>query len=104
MGHEHYRRAGFQRQFLQVVLHDHAGLGVQRPKRLIHQNNVGPVDQRARDRSSLLHAAGKLAWEMPLKALEANRTQRARNALGSFVRRDAAQQQRKLDVLGYALQ
>src|SRR5258708_30143421 len=37
---------------------------------------------------------------VPFKALEADGTQRARNPLGSFVRRDAAQQQRKLDVLG----
>jgi hypothetical protein len=37
---------------------------------------------------------------MFFKTLEANRTQRARNTLGSFVRRDAAQQQRQLDILG----
>ncbi len=44
----------------QVRLHQCAGLGIERRERLVHQQDAGPVRQRARDRHALLHAAREL--------------------------------------------
>jgi hypothetical protein len=39
-----------------------AGGGVQRPGRLVSQQQLGPVDQRTRDRHPLPLPAGEPAW------------------------------------------
>ena len=73
VGDEQDGRAGVARQHLQVVLHHHPGLRVERAERLVHQDHVGAIHQRAGDRAALLHAAGQLAGKILLEAGEADR-------------------------------
>ena len=42
------------------ILHAHAGEGIERAQRLIQQQDFGVIDQRARQRHPLRHAAGEM--------------------------------------------
>ena len=54
------------------MLHQHAGLEVERRERLVHHDEVGLLNQRARNRNALLHAAGKLERPVLREALQAH--------------------------------
>ena len=54
----------------QQFLHQPARLVVERAERLVQQQDLGIVGERAGDRGALLHAAGKLLWPMVLEPLE----------------------------------
>src|SRR5215470_14086763 len=70
----------------QLVLHQAAGLRIERAERLVHEQDRRIEGERARDRGALLHAARELGWIAVLEALEAdelNEGLRALLALGA---------------------
>src|SRR5262249_11043088 len=83
----------------QLVLQHDPGLGVERAKGLIHQNELRIIDKRADDVGALAHAAGKLVRIMILEAREPDLTDQIERAAAplAFVR--AANLERDLDVL-----
>ena len=60
MGDEQDGLAGAGMDLQQLLLHGLAGLGVERPERLVHQQDLGIDGERAGDADALLHAAGQL--------------------------------------------
>ena len=56
----------------QQLLHQRAGLVVERAERLVEQQDLGIVGERARDRGALLHAAGELLGTVVLEAAQAD--------------------------------
>ena len=60
---------------------------VERAERLVHQQDVGIVHQRAADAGALLHAAGQLARILALEAGEADEREQVARALASGARR-----------------
>ena len=76
-----------------------AGARIQVAGGLVGEQQRGPVHQRAGDRDALLLAAGELARQVALAALEADRAQRGARALALLGGRDAAVDERQLDVL-----
>ena len=68
MGDEQHRQAELAIEIEQLLLHQHAGLRVERAERLVEQQCLGPVDQRARQADALAHAAAQLRRAMMLEA------------------------------------
>ena len=99
MGDEHYCAPIGAPEALQVVLHQHAGLRIESAEGLVHEHKLRPVDQGAGDRGALLHAARKLMGIMLLETREADRSDRLARAPAALSRRDAAKQERHLDIL-----
>ena len=58
--HEEDRHPALQVQAAHEVFEVGAGLGVDRGERLVHDEHLGLVRDRARDRDALLHPAGEL--------------------------------------------
>ena len=84
---------------LQLEVHLVARDRVERAERLVHEQDLGVVAQGPGDGDALAHAAGELARERLLEALQADELAqlvRAAPALGLV---DLAQQQRQPDVL-----
>ena len=57
---------------LQLLLHQLAGLRVERGERLVHQQHFRVHDQRAREVHALLHAAGEFVRIVMLETREAD--------------------------------
>ena len=76
VGDEQHRDPVRRPHVQQQVLELGAGLGVDRRERLVHQQDLGLVRQRPRDRGSLLHAAGELPRELANVVAEPDRRQR----------------------------
>jgi hypothetical protein len=72
VGNEHGSDADRPLDGAQLVAHLLAELAVQRGQRLVEQQDPRPVDERARQRHALLHAAGELRRPLALAALEAH--------------------------------
>src|SRR6266550_5121847 len=60
VGHEEHGRLEVAPEVDQQILHPHPGGRIQRAEWLVHQNDSGPQDQRARDRDALSHSARQL--------------------------------------------
>ena len=60
----HQDRVAFLMQFAEKIEHDLFVHFVEIAGGLVRQNQLGVIDQRARDRHALLLAAGKLRGEM----------------------------------------
>ena len=73
--------------------------GIQRAGRLVRQDDLRIVDQRARDGDALLLSAGKLAGMMLVAAGQADRVQRLHGALVRARAGDIGVEQRQFDVL-----
>ena len=58
---------------------------IERRERLVHQQDVGMHDQRAREADALAHAAGKLARVGGLVAVEADQIDGGKRALADFL-------------------
>ena len=67
VSHEHNRAVRRCYNPHELFLQEHAGLGIQGAKRLIHQEDVRIRRQGPRDRSSLFHASGDLVGIMVFK-------------------------------------
>src|SRR3989344_118254 len=72
VGDEKHRLALGLPDAQQQLLHEHAGLVVERAEGLVHQQDLGVVGQRARNGGALLHAARQLLWKMLLEAAQAD--------------------------------
>jgi hypothetical protein len=83
----------------QFVAHGHPRLLVECGERLVHQQHRRILDQAARDRDALLHAAGKFVRMTPAKAVETDQLQRVLGLGAPLGFRDAAQGQREFNVL-----
>jgi hypothetical protein len=70
VGHEHDGLPGLLPDMQQLQVHFLARERVERAKRLVHQDELGIVDERARDGGALLHAAGELIRILFLAAPE----------------------------------
>src|SRR5271155_1240181 len=75
MGHEHDRFLGLVPQPEQLLIEMIAHDFVERAERLVHQEQRRLEGQRARDRSTLLHAAGQLPRIFALEAGEVDETE-----------------------------
>ena len=56
MGDKQHGTGVFAREFDQLFLHDHTGLGIQSTKRLVHQQDLWVERIGARNGHTLLHA------------------------------------------------
>ena len=77
---EQDRRLEMRPQPQQQFLHQEPRLVVERAERLVHEQDVRLVDQRARDLDTLLQAARKLVRVVALKAFEADLFHQAQRA------------------------
>src|SRR5271167_2349945 len=57
----HQRDAEFPIQFVKQLMHSGGRLRIEVPRRLVGQQQLGPQDDRARDRDALLLAAGQFS-------------------------------------------
>ena len=72
MGHENYRLLVGAPDAHQLEAELLAGHGIERGKRLVHQQHRGVVDERTAEGDALLHAAGELARKALLEAGKAD--------------------------------
>ena len=99
MRHEYDRFGGARQQLREVFAQDHAGLLIERAERLVHQQDVGLQAERARERRTLAHAAGKLRRIMVHKVLEPHRFQRFARSILLLGFGNALEHHAELDVL-----
>src|SRR5260221_8475064 len=71
----------------QLEVHLLARERVERAERLVHEDELGIVDERTRDRGALLHAAGELVWVHRLLALEPDPPEEGAGARAAFLPR-----------------
>ena len=84
---------------LELVLHVLAQAEVERAERLVEQQYLGPVHERAGDGDALLLAAGELVRLALFKALERHYLQHLRDALLDLLLRHLGDAQAEGDVL-----
>ena len=102
MGDEQDRRAGFLPDVEDLEIEHVAGHLVERPERLVHQQQFGFADQRPGDRHPLAHAAGELVRQGVLAALEPDQFQKFGRSAVADRQLDAALAahfQRQFDIL-----
>src|SRR5438128_1867861 len=88
MGNEQHGLFGFHPDLQQLLLHQLAGLRVERCERLVHQQNLRIHDQRARKVHALLHAARQLVGIMMLEAGKADHLDEVGRTLLRLARSD----------------
>jgi len=90
MGDEDQREAKLVPQRKQLLLHAPAREGVERGKRLVHQQHLGLHGQRARNGHALLHATRQLVRMHVGKLCQPHLVDVERRALGGFPAAHAA--------------
>ena len=90
VGDKDEARSGRVAHALQFVLQSSLGHGIERCKRLVHQQHGRTQSQRARDLHALLHAAGKLPRIVVVMPLEADQAERLSHPLLDFASRQLA--------------
>ena len=98
---EQCRRTLFAANVQEKLLHDGTGLGIQRPKRLIHQQNPRRVGEGTGNRNPLTHPAGKLLGKVIPKSMQADRIQEVIGQLLPFGLFRTALLRAKLYVLAH---
>jgi len=78
----------------ELGLHHDLQLRVERAERLVGEDRLRPVDQRARERDALAHAARQLARGGALEAAQPDELDHPRRPLGDLRAREAAQRER----------
>ena len=99
MRDQHDRAAGLHPDVLKLHVHQVARHGVERAERFVHQEDFGLAAQRPRYRSALPHAARQLPRPFGLEAGDADELSEVADPLSTRARADAAQFQRKGDIL-----
>ncbi len=89
MSHEDDRLATALPDIEKLEIHLLACQRVERTERLVHQNKLWIMDQRARYRRALLHAAGKLIRIFVLEAGKPDHGEEFARALAAFADRQA---------------
>src|SRR5215813_14097573 len=90
MGDEDDAAIGLVLDAQQLVLKRSLGHGVERGKRLVHEQHRRPYRERPRDLYPLLHASRELPWEVIVIALETDEPQGARHAIAQLTGGDTA--------------
>ena len=90
VGHEHHGLAEALPQLAQFLLHDLAGLRVERAERLVHQQDRRLAGQHARDGDALLHAAGQPVRKSVFEAAELDHVDEGLRGAPAFRLADAA--------------
>ena len=94
--------ADFLLDALELILHLFAQLQVQRAQRLVQQQHLRLIDQRAGDRHTLLLSAGKQRDILVLIALQADQLEHLHHLLLDDVFAHLADLQPECDILIYA--
>ena len=89
--------------FLQQIHDLHARLAVERAGRLVSQQNIGVVDDGARDGHALHLAAGHLVRRLVKLVAQTDLFQRLDGARAPLLAGDAGERERELDVCQHAL-
>ncbi|MNH35274.1 hypothetical protein D3C79_959460 [compost metagenome] len=97
MGDNHHGVAALV-QLIEDRQHFLAGLGVQCASRLVRQNNLAAVDQRASDADTLLLTAGKLAGFVILPAFQTQPGQQLRGPVTSMFATTVGVNRRDFDI------
>ena len=82
----------------QLQVHALAGQRVERPERLVHQDQAGIVDQRPGDGGALLHAAGEFVGIFLLVAGQPDHVDQAAGALARLAHGQAEDFRRQQDI------
>ena len=85
---------------VELVVEQVPGHRVQRAERLVHQQHVGFLGQRAGQRHPLPHAAGQLVRPFPAEADQVHRVQEFLGPLAALGPADAAGLEGKLHIAG----
>src|SRR5213595_1356918 len=86
-------------QLEELILQEQSRLGVERAERLVHQDDLGVVHERADDVRALAHPPRQLVWIVILEAGEAHALDEGGRAGAPLAPRDATDLQRELHVL-----
>src|SRR6266446_7880009 len=86
----------------QLEVHLLARERVERAERLVHEDELGIVDERTRDRGALLHAAGELVWVHRLLALEPDQREEVAGARAALRHRQPENFRRQQHVVDHA--
>src|SRR5437899_9239012 len=86
-------------QLEELILQEKSRLGVERAERLVHQDDLGVVHERADDVRALAHPPRQLVWIVILEAGEAHALDEGGRAGAPLAPRDATDLQRELHVL-----
>ena len=99
VGDEDHREAGLAPEPLELVVQHVAGHGVERAERLVHEEDVGLLRERAGERDALAHAAGELVRAACRRSAVRFTRSRSSSALARRSRAwHLADLQRELDV------
>jgi hypothetical protein len=101
VGYEDRRRADLALNPPQVAAQIDADLGIERAERLVEQQHLGLVGQRACQRHPLLLPARELARHACAQPGQAHQLEQPVAAAAALGRRDLADAQAKLDILGH---
>ena len=80
-------------------VHSLAGQGIERSEGLVHEDQLGIMNQCTGDRRALLHAAGQLVGMLGLKALEPDQVQERTGAIERRLFRQAEDLRRQQDIV-----
>jgi hypothetical protein len=99
VGDEQHRLAVGGPQFKQKIAHDLPGLGIERPERLVHQENPGIADQHLREADALALSARQHMRITMGEGPEADRGQPGLRALQRLGPRHAGYLKAKGDIV-----
>ena len=97
VGDEQHRRAARFPEAQHLVLHAHAREGVERAERLVEQQHLRVIDQRAGERDALGHAAGEMVRVGVGEGFQADEAHELVD-LVALLAQHAARDQARLDV------
>ena len=80
VGHEHDGEVGLAPEPFELVVEHVAGHRVERTERLVHEEDVDVLRERAGERDALAHAAGQLVRALVAEASEVHERRGARRA------------------------
>ena len=103
MGHEQHRLAVGVPQFQQQIAHDLSGLGIERPERLVHQQNFWIADQDLGETDALALPAREHMRIAVAERAETHRRQPALRALQRLLARRALDLESDGDIVDRGL-
>ena len=98
VGHEEHGQPALAADPVQLLVQQVAGHRVERTERLVHEQHVGVLRERAGERYPLAHAAGELVWPLAAEPAEVHGLEEFRSPLTALGFGHALGAQRELDV------